>query len=369
MRILLPTPDYPPMPGGIQLLLERLVRHSRFSYEIVTLGALAGPNRASTSNGVMRAPRFGGHRSEVGVLNMLTLGRAILRRPDVVLSGHIVTGPAALAVQALLGAPVIQYLYGDELRDRPGLSRLVAQRAKASVAISSHTRRLALALGAPADSIHLILPGVDPPVAPPPEPAPRETGAAPTIITVARLEDRYKGFDVMIQALPLIRARVPHARWVVVGDGSLRDELQAMVNSRGLAECVTFAGALSDEGRDGWLDRADVFVMPSRLMPGSLGGGEGFGIVYLEAGIHRLPCVAGNVGGSVDAVIDGETGLLVDPTDHVAVANALADLLLDPPLRLRLGRAGRARAEQLSWTHMAEEIDALIERIVGAGKR
>ncbi len=109
--------------------------------------------------------------------------------------------------------------------------------------------------------------------------------------------------------------------------------------------------------------------MPSRLVPGGLGGGEGFGIVYLEAGAHGLPCVAGNVGGSVDAVIDGETGLLVDPTDHVAVAGAITDLLLDPALRLRLGEAGRARAERLSWAHMAEEVDTLIERVVAAGKR
>ena len=367
MRILLATPDYPPMRGGIQLLLERLVRHSRFSYEVVTLSAPTGSRRASTSPGVMRSPRLAGHRSAVAGLNVWTLGRAIARRPDAVLSGHIVTGPAALAVQALLGAPVIQYLYGDEFRDRPGLSRFVTQRAKASVAVSSHTRRLALALGASADRVHVILPGVDPPAAPAPQPAPREGGAPPTIVTVARLEDRYKGFDVTLRALPLVRARVPDARWVVVGDGSLRGELQAMTRSQGVADCVTFAGALDDAARDAWLDRADVFVMPSQLMPGGLGG-EGFGIVYLEAGAHGLPCVAGNVGGSVDAVIDGETGLLVDPTDHVALADAIADLLLDPALRSRLGRAGRARAERLSWARMAEEVDALIERVV-AGER
>jgi phosphatidylinositol alpha-1,6-mannosyltransferase len=363
MRILLPTPDYPPMGGGIQILLERLVRHSRFSYEVVTLSAPTGWGRDSTGSPVTRSPRLAGHRSEVAGLNVLTLGRAIASRPDAVLSGHIVTGPAALAVQALLGAPVIQYLYGDELRDRPGLCRLVTQHARASVAVSSHTRRLALALGASTDRVHVILPGVDPPLAPAPRPAPRKAGAPPTIITVARLEDRYKGFDVTIRALPLVHARVPDARWVVVGDGSLRGELQAMAGSQGVADHVMFAGALDDEGRDAWLDRADVFVMPSRLMPGGLGG-EGFGIVYLEAGAHGLPCVAGNVGGSVDAVIDGETGLLVDPTDHVAVAGAIATLLLDPALRSRLGEAGRARAERLSWARMAEEVDMLIERVV-----
>jgi phosphatidylinositol alpha-1,6-mannosyltransferase len=367
MRILLPTPDYPPMTGGIQLLLERLVRHSRFSYQVVTLSASADSKGPATPR-VTRTPRLGGQQPSVGILNAATVARAIAWRPDAVLSGHVVTGPAALAVQALLGAPVIQYLYGKELEGRPGLSRLVTQHARASVAISSHTRGQALALGAPADRLHLILPGVDPPVAPSPRPAQRDKREPPTILTVARLRDRYKGFDVMIRALPLIRARVPDARWVVVGDGPLRGELEAMAASEGVADHITFAGALDDEARDGWLDRAGVFAMPSRLLPGGRGG-EGFGIVYLEAGAHGLPCVAGNVGGSVDAVIDGETGLLVDPTDHAAVAGAIADLLLDPALRLRLGEAGRARAERLSWAHMAEEVDALIERVVAAGKR
>ena len=77
--------------------------------------------------------------------------------------------------------------------------------------------------------------------------------------------------------------------------------------------------------------------MPSRLVPNSLGG-EGFGIVYLEAGAHGLPCVAANVGGSVDAVVDGETGLLVDPTSPRR-SPTRRFVLLDPLLRVRLGEA------------------------------
>jgi phosphatidylinositol alpha-1,6-mannosyltransferase len=213
----------------------------------------------------------------------------------------------------------------------------------------------------------MILPGVDPPTGSSSLPVERQTDP-PTIITVARLEDRYKGFDVMIKALPLVRARVPDARWVVVGEGSLRAELEAMAASLDVADRITFTGRLDDEARDEWLERADVFAMPSRLLPGGRGG-EGFGIVYLEAGTHGLPCVAGDVGGSVDAVVDGETGLLVDPTDHVAVADAIADLLLDPDMRKRLGEAGRARAKKLSWAHMAEQVDDLIERVVAEAKR
>jgi phosphatidylinositol alpha-1,6-mannosyltransferase len=354
------------MTGGIQLLLERLVHHSRFSYEVVTLSAPGG-RKWSMEPSVTRTPRLKGHRLAVATLNAITVVRAITSRPDAVLSGHVAAGPGALAIQRRFGAPAIQYLYAKELDHRSNLSQFVMQRVRASVAISSYTRSRALDIGAPGDRVHVILPGVDLPSYALPQPAEREAGP-PTVLTVARLEDRYKGFDVMIKAMPLVRARVPEARWVVVGEGSLRGELEAMAASLDVAECITFTGRLDDEARDEWLDRADVFAMPSRLPPGGRGG-EGFGIVYLEAGAHRLPCVAGNVGGSVDAVADGETGLLVDPTDHMAVAGAITELLLDSGLRTRLGEAGRARAKKLSWAHMAEQVDDLLERVVAEAKR
>ena len=110
---------------------------------------------------------------------------------------------------------------------------------------------------------------------------------------------------------------------------------------------MRFLGAVSDAERDTWLRRADLLAMPSRL-PGAGRAGEGFGIVYLEAGAYGKPVVAGNVGGALDAVRDGETGLLVDPADAHAVAEAIARLLLDPDLARRLGAGGRtARAQAL----------------------
>ncbi len=118
-------------------------------------------------------------------------------------------------------------------------------------------------------------------------------------------------------------------------------------------------GAVSEGERDAALDRAHVFAMPSRLPPGGVGG-EGFGIVYLEAAAHGLPCVAGNVGGATDAVVDGETGLLVDPEDHRAVAGALVDLLLDPPRAGALGDAAATRARLFAWPVVGRRLEDLI---------
>jgi phosphatidylinositol alpha-1,6-mannosyltransferase len=364
MRLLLATPDYPPQTGGIQLLLDQLVRSSRFEFEVLTPRAPG----SDPSDDAIRTPLLPDHRATIGALNAMTVGRAAADRPAVVLSGHVVTGPGAVAVQSLFGVPAIQYLHGQELGLRHGLTRRVTRRCAASVAVSSYTRDRAIELGAPADRVRVILPGIEMSHSSR-RAAPDGTGERDRllVVTVGRLRDRYKGFDVMIKALPLIRARAPGTNWVVVGEGPLQPELEAMASSYGVADCVTFTGALDDAARDAWLERATVFAMPSRITPGGLGG-EGFGLVYLEAAAYGLPCVAADVGGSTDAVVDGRTGVTVDPTDHVAVADAIAELLLDRERCARLGEAARARATELSWARMAAEFDQLIERVVACAR-
>jgi len=191
---------------------------------------------------------------------------------------------------------------------------------------------------------------------------PNSNGAQqrPTIITVARLEDRYKGHDVMLRALSLVRARVPDVLWMVVGDGSLRGELEADAARLDLAGHVKFTGRVSDEERNRRLAQAHVFAMPSRLPPSGTEGGEGFGIVYLEAGLRGLPVVAGAVGGALDAVIHDGTGLLVDPTSREELADALCLLLLDRPRARTLGQAGARYARSFSWERMSRDVHAVL---------
>jgi phosphatidylinositol alpha-1,6-mannosyltransferase len=206
--------------------------------------------------------------------------------------------------------------------------------------------------------MRLIPPGVDLP--PDPRPLPAEH---PTFVTVARLTHHYKGHDVLMRSLALIRERVPDVEWVVIGDGPLRADLERLAGSLGVADSIRFLGSVSDEQRNLWLRRADLLAMPSRLPGGGLAG-EGFGIVYLEAGAYGKPVVAGNVGGAVDAVLDGQTGLLVDPTDPVAVGAAITKLLLDEQLARRLGSAGAQRARSFAWPVIVQRLEAvLLEQI------
>ena len=359
--MLLVTPDFPPGTGGIQVLLHRIAAlASRVTVRVVTRShAGAAAWDASSGLDVRRSPAVpGSRRAGLAALNALALAQAAAYRPDAILCGHIVAAPAALLAGRACRAPVVAYLYADEGPAQPQLARLALRRARRTIVVSRYTRDLAISLGAPGERVVVIEPGVD-------EPAlPRTARCSdPLLVTVARLADRYKGHDVVLEALALIRARVPGAEWVVVGDGPLRAELERRAARIGVRDAVRFTGRVSDVERDAWLDRARVFVMPSRLPAGGAGG-EGFGIVYLEAGAHGLPVVAGAVAGALDAVIDGETGVLVAPEDPSAVADAVAGLLLDPARARRLGEAGARRAGELSWPRMVARVeDVLLEAL------
>jgi phosphatidylinositol alpha-1,6-mannosyltransferase len=360
-KVLVLTPDFPPRPGGIQLLIHRLAATMSRLEPLVVAPRTDDAERFDRASPVSVhrvGPAPGGHRGAIAALHAAALGIARRFRPDVVLSAHIVVSPAAAAIRRRSGARVVQYLHASEAVTRPRLAAFAVSQSDATIAVSRHTRELALRFGAANGSLHLIPPGVDLP-----QRRPRERLEQPTLVTVSRLEERYKGHDTVIHALPLVRAQVDQAQWVVIGDGSLRRPLERLAETYGVDSSIRFLGAVSDEERDDWLEQAHVFTMPSRV-PGDGRGGEGFGIVYLEANWHELPVVAGAAGGAVDAVAQGESGLLVDPDDPVALADALTRLLLDPELRHALGAKGAERARQFSWPIITERVEDVLLSVV-----
>ncbi len=358
-RVLLLTPDYPPVRGGIQYLLGGIVRHAtRVRFRVVTFGDRAEVVDDERGVRTRRVPTRGPRPAAIGRLNAAGLAEIRAWRPDVVVSGHIVTAPAA----RLGGIPFVQYLYADEMAQRPRLAAFAVRNAAANIVLGRYGTELARRAGAPPARIHAIPPGLDLPAAP--STAPHER--APLIVNVARLEERYKGFEVLVRALPLIRSRVLGATMTLVGDGRLRPALESLAHANGCGDALTCVGGVGDAERDALLAAATVFAMPSRVPRG--GGGEGFGIVYLEAGAHGTPVVAGNVGGARDAVVDGETGLLVAPEDHVAVAEAICGLLLDRDGATRLGAGGRKEAERCAWPVIVRRVEDVLIGVAGSGR-
>jgi phosphatidyl-myo-inositol dimannoside synthase len=356
-RLLILTPDFPPSPGGIQVVAERLARGLE-AFETTVVAPDAPGAAAFDAGGGVRTHRVRGGGALRGgrnaLLNAAALARGVALRPQVTLSMHTVTSPAAAGIAAATGARTVQYFHAEEIGAKPRLAKFAAERADASIAVSEYTAGLVAATGAAPRALHVIGNGTDVPA----DASPLDD-ARPTILTIARIEERYKGHDTLVRALPLVLAKVPDAQWVVIGEGSLRPGLEALAASYGVSQAIRFLGAVADEQRNLWLRRARLLAMPSRLPAGGFAG-EGFGIVYLEAGAYGKPVVAGNVGGALDAVRDGETGLLVEPTDPLLVAEAITRLLLDTDLARRLGAAGRRHALAHTWPHVAGRVEAVL---------
>lgn len=173
---------------------------------------------------------------------------------------------------------------------------------------------------------------------------PVDLGEHKVLLTVARLssKEQYKGHDTVIRALPRVIESIPNIKYLIVGDGDDKERIAALARQLRVEDHIIFAGARQGRNLLEYYQACDVFVMPSRVEErNGKWSGEGFGIVYIEAAAFGKPVVAGKYGGSAEAVLDGETGFLVDPTDVGEVASTLIRLLKDRNLAKRMGKRGR----------------------------
>jgi phosphatidyl-myo-inositol dimannoside synthase len=175
------------------------------------------------------------------------------------------------------------------------------------------------------------------------------------LLIVGRMDvrERYKGHDQLLEALK----GVPDARLVVAGDGDDRARLEAKAEGLGIADRVAFTGFTSEATLAELYRRCAAFAMPSR--------GEGFGLVYLEAMRAGKPVLAARGSAAGEIVVDGATGLLVDPDDREEMRGALGRLLDHPGEAKRMGEAGFERwRKELSLERFRERLRPLLERLI-----
>ena len=236
-------------------------------------------------------------------------------------------------VAARSGKPYVVQVWGTDVelaRRAPWLARRVLRRARLVIAASNDLAERARALGA--REVRVIPSGVDLPERIGEEAEPAE------VLYAGRLSPE-KGVLELLEATRGLNL-------VVAGDGPLRDRVPA---ARGFVQ--------HDELQRLYA-RAAVVACPSRR--------EGFGVACLEAMAHGRPVVATRVGGLLDLVVDGETGLVVPPRDAAALRSALERLLGDPELRRKLGAAGRERARMhFSWKKVTDATLAAYAEAVG----
>jgi len=179
------------------------------------------------------------------------------------------------------------------------------------------------------------------------------------IISVGRLVHR-KGQDKLIEALPDVLQKIPHAHLLLVGEGPYRKHLEKLVQKFSLSKNVTFVGPILYDKLPIYLSAADLFAMPSRSRFFGLEV-EGLGIVYLEASACGIPVVAGKSGGAPDAVLEGVTGVCVDGTDVSEIAMAVTDILGDAKRASYMGAAGRNWiVDNWRWDIWSTEFNSLL---------
>ena len=179
------------------------------------------------------------------------------------------------------------------------------------------------------------------------------------IISVGRLVHR-KGQDMLISALPQIKSAIPNVHLVLVGVGPYQSYLEKLAAKLEVTDCITFIGRINYAELPKYICVGDVFAMPSRSRLFGLEV-EGLGIVYLEASACGLPVVGGKSGGAPDAVLAGETGVVVDGTNNLEIAEACIELLNNPELCALMGANGRAWIiENWRWEIWASKYAALL---------
>jgi len=280
------------------------------------------------------------------------------------------TLPAAFV--AGRGAPTVGLIYGSELWApwTRRVTRLLGRRLERAIAISQFTATEAVEAGVPADRLVIAPLGASPP------PATvgsdevldrlglRHKGrAVPFLLTVSRLAP-HKGHDVVLRALPTVLRRHPDVRYVIAGGGPIAEDLSKLAHELGIEHAVRMPGDVDDVSKAALMAHCRAFVMPSResRRPPLF---EGFGIVYIEAAMAGRPSLAGASGGVADAVVHGQTGLLVDPTSVADVAGGALRLLDDPAFADALGERARERAlRDHTWSAAIDRMERCMETLL-----
>jgi len=386
MKVLIYTHEFPPYLGGLATTSYKLARGiSESGIELAVLAPSYGPEDKSDDRNlgarVIRIPAVGSGWIRfipfldilIGSLYlMMTLRR---EKPDIVLfiteeaeaAGGLLPCFSFKPVVRVAGSGITTCFYGK----KPGkkLMRFPMKRlydhSDLVIAVSNNTKELIQSVGVPEGKIRVLYNGVEEEFISNKSCPVRITEIrkryripddSKVLVTVARVLPR-KGQDTVIKALSHVLGEFPNLVYLVVGEGRYKDKFKELADETGVSENVIFTGGVAHNEVVDFIDLSNIIIMPNRYWNNKI---EGLPNALLEASARGKPVIAGNHGGSVEAVEDGVTGILTDPESVRDVADSLLSLLRDPEKAHLMGENGRKRVLQ---THTQQ---AMIDNYVRA---
>ena len=361
-KIVMLALDFPPSIGGIQTLTYNIC----LSLKDTSLVIIAPYNPNSElfdirqdfqiirpKSSLFNSGRFGKLFYCLWCMGVL-LRQKKRNNIKIVLCNHIWSGFPAFFIHRMLGIPYVVITHALEIMDENSrfLVTKILQNAAYVICYSEFTKQKILNLGVNEDKIEKLSLAVNLNNSVFPEEERNNLrnklniGSEKIILSVCRHQN-YKGIDMVLEALSLVCQSLPNIKYITIGSGRQTYALIKKARRLNLEGKVLFLGQKNNQELAGYFDLCDVFILTSRKIVSKRRVlAEGFGIVFLEANSFGKPVIGGNSGGIPDAVIDGVTGLLVNPEDPKEIAQTIIRLLKDEALAKRLGENGKRRVEQ-----------------------
>lgn len=369
MRLLEITNDFPPVIGGIENYIYSLISRWKSDEVVVLTRMVDGWEEFD------RQLQFRVERVPVGTLlptpDLFRRAMKLIDEENIEAVHFVAPFPLPLIGPRLLertGVPYSVTIHGGEfvLASRlPGLKSLLRRTlSKASVLLCESTFVMNEARRFFSETVptEFVPAGVDTSrFTPGLAPAFVSKDGGPVLVSVSRLIAR-KGPANLIRSLPRVIENYPRAHALIVGGGPDRRKLEKLAASSGVEDSVTFAGAIPWEEVPGYYASGKVFVMPTRPRFGGLET-EGLPLTFLEAAACGISSVAGAAGGVSDAVVDGDTGFIVDGGNPGSISRAVLHLLDDPALAASMGKKARERVvRDFTWDRSGQRFEEAILR-------
>ena len=376
MKIMVLTGNFPPVNGGISVFLWNVCDQLyRRGHKIEVLA----PSIEGDSEAGVRQPYpvyyWKRRRRLASVVPIfLSLYYALRGKVDIVFLGHLMSTSAlgTWLLWKVFRVPYVILAHGYDivyltslvhrLVDRV-VSRHVLKDASHVFANSKYTMDRAIEAGYEEKRMEVAHPGVDVGRFRPHQDdsairAKYGPGDKKILLTVANMF-KNKGYENVLRVLPQVLIKVPNLIYLVVGRG-VEEILKSQVQTLGIEGNVRFAGYVPHADLPPYYCACDVFILTSG---GEENHPEAFGVAFLEANACGKPVIGGNVGGVTETVLDGVTGMLVNPYDTDEIANALIRMLTNEELARRLGEKGRQRVEkQFSWQIVGDKIATSLQK-------